>query len=176
MKKNIIFLLFFFFISSNNILADNNISFIDVDYIYSNSIIGKKITSKLNEESNKIKEEINNYQKEMEEEKVKLLNQKKIISEEDFKNKTMDLEKKIKEYNTIISKKNKAFVKFKNETKTLFYKKLMGIVEKYAEDNSIKLILKKENIIIGMNNLDISNNILKLLNEKINDITLKWSN
>ena len=50
MKKNIIFFLFFFFISNNNILADTNISFIDVDYIYSNSIIGKKIVSKLNEE------------------------------------------------------------------------------------------------------------------------------
>ncbi len=173
MKKNIIFFLFFFFISNNNILADTNISFIDVDYIYSNSIIGKKIVSKLNEESNKIKKEVSNYQKEMQEEKNKLINQKKIISEEEFKNKTIDLEKKIKEYNIIISKKNKAFIKFKNETRSLFLKKLMSIVEKYAEDNSIKLILKKENIIIGMNNLDISNNILKLLNEKINDISLK---
>ena len=91
----------------------------------------------------------------------------------DYSFKSEDLEKKIKEYNTIITKKNNAFVKFKNETKSLFLEKLMSIVEKYAEDNSIKLILKKENIIIGMNNLDISNNILKLLNEKINDINLK---
>jgi Skp family chaperone for outer membrane proteins len=73
----------------------------------------------------------------------------------------------------IISKKNKAFTKFKNETKGLFLKKLMNIVEEYVEANSIQLILKKENIIIGINNLDISNNILKLLNEKINDINLK---
>ena len=49
----------------------------------------------------------------------------------------------------------------------------MNIVEEYVEANSIQLILKKENIIIGINNLDISNNILKLLNEKINDINLK---
>jgi len=73
----------------------------------------------------------------------------------------------------IISKKKKAFAKFKNETKNLFLKKLMIIVEEYVEVNSIQLILKKENIIIGMSNLDISNNILKLLNEKINDINLK---
>ena len=50
---------------------------------------------------------------------------------------------------------------------------LDSLVDPDAEDNSIKLILKKENIIIGMNNLDISNDILKLLNEKINDISLK---
>jgi Skp family chaperone for outer membrane proteins len=173
MKKNIIFFIFFFFISNNNTLADNSISFIDVDYIYSNSIIGKKINDKLNTESTKIKEELSNYQKEIQDEKDKLINQKKIISDEEFKKKTIDLEKKIQKYNMIISKKNKAFTKFKNETKGLFLKKLMNIVEEYVEANSIQLILKKENIIIGINNLDISNDILKLLNEKINDINLK---
>ena len=173
MKKNIIFFIFFFFISNNNTLADNPISFIDVDYIYSNSIIGKKINDKLNTESTKIKEELSNYQKEIQDEKDKLISQKKIISDEEFKKKTIDLEKKVQKYNMIISKKNKAFTKFKNETKVLFLKKLMNIVEEYVEANSIQLILKKENIIIGINNLDISNNILKLLNEKINDINLK---
>ena len=175
MRKNIIFFIFFFFIliSNKNLLADNDISFIDVDYIYSNSTIGKKINSKLKKETTKINEEVLKYQKEMQNEKDKLINQKKIISEEEFKKKTIELEKKIQKYNVIISNKNKVFAQFKNETKTLFLKNLMGVVEEYANDNSIKLILKKEHIIIGMNNLDISDNILKLLNEKINDINLK---
>ena len=175
MRKNIIFFIFFFFILFSNkiLLADNDISFIDVVYIYSNSTIGKKINSKLKKETTKINEEVLKYQKEMQNEKDKLINQKKIISEEEFKKKTIELEKKIQKYNVIISNKNKAFAQFKNETKTLFLKNLMDIVKEYANDNSIKLILKKEHIIIGMNNLDISDNILKLLNEKINDINLK---
>ncbi len=173
MKKNIILFIFFFLISNNNTFAANNIAFIDVDYIYSNSIIGKKINDKLNKESTKIKDELTNYQKEMQDEKNNLVGQKKIISEEEFKKKTNELEKKVQKYNKIISQKNKAFIKFKNETKSLFLKKLMNIVEEYAEINSIQLILKKENIIIGMNNLNISNDILELLNKKINDINLK---
>ena len=176
MKKKTIFFIFFFFIfiPNKSSLADNSISFIDVDYIYSNSIIGKKINAKLNKETTKINDEVLKYQEEMQDEKDKLISQKKIISEEEFKKKTINLEKKIQKYNAIISKKNKAFVKFKNETKSLFLKKLMGIVGEYANANSIRLILKKENIIIGMNNLDISDNILKLVNEKINDINLQW--
>jgi Skp family chaperone for outer membrane proteins len=89
MKKNIIFFIFFFFISNNNTLADNSISFIDVDYIYSNSIIGKKINDKLNTESTKIKEELSNYQKEIQDEKDKLINQKKLFLTKNLKKKQL---------------------------------------------------------------------------------------
>ena len=113
MKKNTIFFIFFFFIfiPNKSSLADNSISFIDVDYIYSNSIIGKKINAKLNKETTKINEEVLKYQKEMQDEKDKLISQKKIISEEEFKKKTIDLEKKIQKYNAIISKKKQCICK-----------------------------------------------------------------
>ena len=56
MKRNIIFflLLFFVFTLNKNVLAEISISFIDVDYIYSNSKIGKKIDNKLKSEKKKL--------------------------------------------------------------------------------------------------------------------------
>ena len=178
MKKIFIFFFLFFFIftSNKNLLADISISFIDVDYIYSNSKIGKKIDNQLNLESKKINKELASYQKNIKDEKEKLINQKKIISEEEFEIKKIDLEKKVKRYNKLISDNNRAFIKYKTETKGLFLKKLIDIVQKYAEDNSIQLILNKEDIIIGQNALDISNDILKLVNENMNDIKLQWLN
>ena len=178
MKKIFIFFFFIFyiFISNKNLLADISISFIDVDYIYSNSKIGKKIDNQLNLESKKINKELTSYQKNIQDEKEKLINQKKIISEEEFEIKKIDLEKKVKRYNKLISDNNKSFIKYKTETKGLFLKKLIDIVQKYAEDNSIQLILNKEDIIIGQNALDISNDILKLVNENMNDIKLQWLN
>ena len=168
MKKIFIFFFLFFFIftSNKNLLAYISISFIDVDYIYSNSKIGKKIDNQLNLESKKINKELASYQKNIKDEKEKLINQKKIISEEEFEIKKIDLEKKVKRYNKLISDNNKG----------LFLKKLIDIVQKYAEDNSIQLILNKEDIIIGQNALDISNDILKLVNENMNDIKLQWLN
>ena len=170
--KNIIFFLFFFFffLFNKSVNAETNISFIDVDYIYSNSIVGKKNDDDLKSKSKKINDELSNYKNKIKDEKNKLTNQKKIISDEDFKNKAIDLEKKAAKYNKIISDKNKDFINYKNKTKQIFLKKLMDIVKKYAEDNSIQLVLKKENIIIGKNDLDISNNILDLLNKKIKSI------
>ena len=174
MKRNIIFffLIFFVFTSNNTTLAEINISFVDVDYIYSNSKIGKKIDNKLKSEKQKINDKLTSYQKNIKDEKEKLINQKKIISEEKFKNQAIDLEKQIKKYNKLISDNNNSFIKYKTEIKSLFLKKLMNIVREYAEVNSIQLILNKKDIIIGQNDMDISNDILKLVNKKMNDIKL----
>jgi len=174
MKKNIIFffLIFFVFTSNNTTLAEINISFVDVDYIYSNSKIGKKIDNQLKSEKKKINDKLISYQKNIKDEKEKLINQKKIISEEKFKNQAIDLEKQIKKYNKLISDNNNSFIKYKTEIKSLFLKKLMNIVREYAEVNSIQLILNKKDIIIGQNDMDISNEILKLVNKKMNDIKL----
>ena len=173
MKKKNFFSFFFIFFSNKSVLAENNIYFIDIQFIFSNSEIGKKINNQLNSKSKDIKKEFSNYQNLIKEEKIKLEGQKKILSENDFNNKKSELEVKIKNYNGIISKKEKAFVKTKNETYNIFLKELLGIVNEYAQKNSIQLILKKENIILGKNNLDISNDILSLLNKKIKDIKLK---
>ena len=174
MKRNIIFffLIFFVFIPNNKTLAEINISFVDVDYIYSNSKIGQKIDNQLKSEKKKINDKLTSYQKNIKDEKEKLINQKKIISEEKFKNQAIDLEKQIKKYNKLISDNNNSFIKYKTEIKSLFLKKLMNIVREYAEVNSIQLILNKKDIIIGQNAMDISNDILKLVNKKMNDIKL----
>mgnify|MGYP000914738722 CR=1 FL=1 len=170
MKRNIIFflLLFFVFTLNKNVLAEISISFIDVDYIYSNSKIGKKIDNKLKSEKKKIKKELTGYQKNIKDEKEKLISQQKIISEEEFRNQTIDLEKKINKYNKLISDNNNSFIKYKKEIKGLFLKKLMNIVREYAEVNSIQLVLNKKDIIIGQNTMDISNDILELVNKKMN--------
>ena len=122
----------------------------------------------LNLKKKKINDELTGYQKNIQDEKEKLINQKKIISDEEFKSKTVDLEKKIKKYNKLISDNNNSFIKYKKEIKSLFLKKLMNIVREYAEVNSVQLILNKKDIIIGQNSMDISNEILELVNKKMN--------
>ena len=174
MKKNVIFFVLFFFIftSNKNTIAEINISFVDVDYIYSSSKIGKKIDNQLKSKKKKINDELAIYQKKIKDEKDKIISQKKIVSEEEFNNQKINLEKKIEKYNKLISDNNNSFIKYKTEIKSLFLKKLMNIVREYAEVNSIQLILNKKDIIIGQNTMDISNDILELVNKKINDIKL----
>ena len=94
-----------------------------------------------------------------------LLAQKNVLSEDEYKNKLSQLENNLKKYNEIISKKNKDLINFKKKSKKEFAKTLKTTLENYSKNNSISMILRKENLLIGKNSLDITKEILDLFNK-----------
>ena len=46
-------------------------------------------------------------------------------------------------------------------------------MQDYALSNSVEMILKKEDILIGKNNLDITKEIMNLFNKNVKDIKIK---
>ena len=84
-----------------------------------------------------------------------------------------ELEKNIKEINLVISKKNKDLAEFKSKVEREFFEKLNKVVETYSLNNSIDIILKKENLLMAKKNLDITNDIFEIFNEKIKEINIK---
>ena len=72
LKKIKFFLIILFFYSFNTYsFSENNILFIDIEYIYLNSEAGKIVNKKIQSKSNDINSELNNYQKKIQEEKKK---------------------------------------------------------------------------------------------------------
>ena len=49
---------------------------------------------------------------------------------------------------------------------------MRDILQKYAEKNSIELIINKKNILLGKNKLDATQDILKIFDENIKEIKL----
>ena len=49
---------------------------------------------------------------------------------------------------------------------------LSPILEEYAKANSISLILEKKNIVMGKKEIEITDEILSIANEKIKDIKI----
>ena len=105
--------------------------------------------------------------------KKTLLTQKNVISDEEYKKKLLELEKNLKEYNSIINKKNKDLNVFKTKVRLEFTNNLNKILEDYSKKNSISMILKKENVLIGKTNLDATKNVLDLFNKNIKKISVK---
>ena len=50
-----------------------------------------------------------------------------------------------------------------------FLKKINPIIQEYMKKNKIDIVLEKKQIFIGNNNIDISNDIIKLINKKVNN-------
>ena len=167
--KLIIIFILFFFINPHS-FAENKILFIDLEYIYLNSNVGKEINKKVKLSSKQINDDLVKYQKEINEKKNELIKQKNVLSEDELRNKSNKLEKKINEYNKIISEKNNQLAIYANKNKSEFSIQLVEIVQSYAQENSIEMILKKNNSLIGKNNLDATQDILKLVNKNIKSI------
>ena len=81
--------------------------------------------------------------------------------------------KDVKNFNTNINKKRQDLIKFQNNARGEFSKKLKPILEDYSSKNSIVMILRKENLLLGKKSLDITKNILELFNKNVKKITVQ---
>ena len=158
----VVILIFFL---GTNLFAQEKIAFIDLNFVYSNSKIGKKMIKEISNKQENINKDFKDLKNKLDKEKEKLLSQKNVLAEDEYKKKIIALEKNLKKYNEIISKKRKDLIDYQNKSKNEFIKKLQSTLQKYASENSLSLILRKEQILIGSNQLDVTKDILELVNK-----------
>ena len=170
--KNYIFL-FFFFIFTFNSQAEEKILYLDVNFLLSKSEAGIYINNELQKINNKNIEEFKKIEKLIKSEEEKLLKQKNILKEAEFNNKLNSLREKYKSYQEMKNNKNKDLKNLRDNAGNQILKILNEILAEYSVKNKVSLIIEKKNIIIGKTDLDITNNILKILNEKIKKVELK---
>ena len=173
MIRNLIYTIFIFLIVTNQTLAQEKVVFIDINFIFKNSIVGKELNEKIAKKENEINLEIKKFKKDIEVEKNEITSQKNVISVEEYNKKIKILETKIKEMNDLISKKTNELNKFKKNVETSFSKELNLIVEKYSTVNSIDMILDKSNILMARKELNITQQVINLFNENVKEINIK---
>jgi outer membrane protein len=173
MLKNLflVFIIFFSSVLSTN--ANDKIVYLDINYILNNSKPGKSILSQLDTlNKNNIAELKKNELQIIEAEKAISI-KKNIISDEEFKNEMIKLEKKIQIFK---DKKNDLVQKFnkkKQDQISKFLTLINPLLEDFMKNNSIGLILDKKNIFISKSNYDITMEILKIVNENIKSISIE---
>ena len=173
MIRNLIYTIFIFLIVTNHTLAQEKVVFIDINFIFKNSIVGKELNEKIAKKENEINLEIKKFKNDIEVEKNEITSQKNVISVEEYNKKIKILETKIKEMNDLISKKTNELNKFKKNVETSFSKELNLIVEKYSTENSIDMILDKSNILMARKELNITQQVINLFNENVKEIKIK---
>ena len=173
MKKIFFITLILLIFEKNFVFSDTSIKFIDVNYIYQNSIAGKKVNQQIKDKSKKINKKLEDYKKDMDSKKQKLVAQKNVISEEAYQKTFIEIENEIKKINSLIAKDNQKIIKFTNDAKIIFLKELNKIMEDYSIKNSIDMIIKKENILIGKNSLESTKEILEIFDKEVKQIKVK---
>ena len=171
--KRIYYVFIILFLQINLLEANINITFVDMNKIISTSKPGISVLKQLNEINNKNLDVFKNKEKILKEREEKILAQKKIISDEEFESIVKTLKLDIKKYNDNRNKTIKNFNKLKTDNTNKLLKMINSILIKYSNEKSISIILQKKNIIIGKTELDITDEIIMIIDNIIDEFKIK---
>ena len=168
--KKIIFILFLFLINQN--LNAEIPHYLDFKLILNESKAGKKaqdqLKSSLNKGINKIKEK----EKSLQEEERKIIDQKKILKPEEYKDKVKNLRVKVSNLQKERSKLLEDVAKKRNKARNELLKNLNPIIKSYMAEKNIRMVLDKKSLLLADEKLNITKDILNLLNQKLQSIKL----
>ena len=143
-----------------------------MEKLFNESIVGISFNEKISKLNQSNQEKIKNLEEEIKTEDNNINSKKNILSEEELKNKINDLNEKIKRYQTILKKNQDDINKKKIDGSNIILNNLKPILSEYSKKNSISMVLQKQNVVIGKKELDITEDIIKILNEKIKKIDI----
>ena len=169
---SLLLLIFFIFFSKISLSHEKDIVYIDLNKIMNNSIAGKSITTQLENNHKKNLSKFKKIEEALKKEESEIVSQKNVLTKEEFEKKIIDLRDKAnkfrKERNDNINNLNNQRLEATSKMITL----VRPILSEFSDKNSISLIIDKKNIIIGKTLLDITDDILKVIDEKIGKIQL----
>ena len=166
----IILIFFSFFVVSN---ANENIRFVDINYIVNNSTSGKKLNQIIESKNKKIISELNDLGKKLKEKKDKIVKQKNILKKDELDKLIKNYEIEVKKFEEIRKKKRDSFNNFSINSKKKIIDLLNPLITNYLQKESIQLLLQKDKIIFGDDKLDITKEILKIFNDKHSKINFE---
>ncbi len=171
-KMKIFFSILIIFLSFT-INSYSQIAYIDMNFILNTSQVGKELNKYIKEISNKYSIDQKQIEKNLIQKEKELIAQQNIIDKSEFEKKLSTLSKEINQYRSDkkISQNSLNTIRLNNTKKILEH--LNPIITEYVDLNSISLVIPKKNIIVGKKNLDITDDIIILLNNKVSTLNFK---
>ena len=171
-SKKLIFILPIFFIFHSNLNSDVPY-FVDFKYILNESKAGKEAQIYLKKKLTNGIKQLKDKEKAIQKAEKKIIDQKKLLAAEEYKKKVTDLRNQVaslqKERNNLLESVAKQRTKAKSE----LLKNLNPIIQDYMKEKKIRMVIDKKGILLADENLDLTEEIIELLNKKLKSIKLK---
>ena len=170
--KTKFFLALFCILALTNVTAysETKIAYIDMEFIFNNSIAGKKLTESLNKININNKKFFDKKEDELKKKELKIISQKNILETSQIEEQLKKLQNEANIYRNEKVKKINEFNKKKIDASEQLFKSIEPILIEYSNKNSISIFLQKKYIVIGKSELNKTNEILEIVNQKITEI------
>ena len=163
--KLVFFFIIFFSLFSKNSFSNETIAILDLDSLLEKTNSGKKIINQLNLINEQNLKSLKDIESQIKLNRDNIKNQKNILSDEQLKVKINELNNDIKKFK---NEKNKLINNFnleKNKKLDKFFQKIIPVIENYISKNNIKVVIDKKNVFIANKKNNITEDIVKIINE-----------
>ena len=167
-----IILFFFIFTITFADTISKQIVYINMDMLFNNSLAGISLNKQVELLKKNNNKNIKDLESEIKLEDENINSKKNILNDNELKKKISVLNDKIKKYQNQLKQNQENLKKKKIEGTNIILNNLKPILSEYSKKNSISMVLQKQNVIIGKKELDITQDIIKILNEKIKKIDI----
>jgi Skp family chaperone for outer membrane proteins len=164
--KKLILVACFFFIHFNA-HSNEKIAFINIEYLFENTNLGKSVLNNLQTIKSKNLELIKIKENKLIDEENDIKKTQNVISKEELDKKVSIFKENFRIYN---KEKDEILNKFKKTEKSElknFFDKINPILEEYMNKESINLLFEKKNIFIGRSSNDITGVVLEIINKEL---------
>ena len=147
--------------------SQDQIVYLDLDKVVSNTKAGKSILIKL--EKSKKNALLNFEKKEADLKKIEeeIKSQKNILSENEFKKKILEFRKEVNNFRKNRQKVINDFNQKKKIEFEKFFKKITPIIENYVSEKNIDILLDRKNIFVASKKKNITQEIIEIIDLKI---------
>ena len=168
--KFFFFLIFFLFSFSSYAEKYATVNFLK---IYDNSIIFNKYLEEIEDFKKEQLKEFKKIEKILNKEKKELENSRIILSDKEFENEFNKYEKNIQDYQIKVDKANKEILSKMEKGKNTIKNEVIKILQEIAIEKNIKIIFDSDNYIIAMKEIDLTGQVIKILNSDLKNVEIE---
>ena len=148
------------------------IAIIDTEVIMKESLAGKSLIKQLSKIDDSNKKYFLEYEKKLKLEKEKISSQINILSKEEYDKKVLILNDDFKKYQKEVRDKSELTKSKRDKALKKILSELNVLLSNYSNENELTFIIDQKNIIIGRTDLNVTNEILKLIDLKLKKVSL----
>ena len=171
-KIKLLFYTTIFLIFTNLVFAESS-RFIDFSKVLNQSKAGAEAQVVLKKKLDSALKDFKKTEESLKTEEKKLIAQRKIISKEEYQVKLEELRKKVFSYQKSKEKRLNDIAKLRAGARSKLLANLNPVIKKYMEENKVRLVLDKKAVLLGDSKLEITKEIIEILNKELTSLNIK---
>ena len=175
--KRFNFILLILIFSSTHLFADQypntSIGIIDINKVLTESKAAIDATKQIEKIQKKSEEESKNEDDLIIKEREKLIEQQSVMAPEAFEVKVADFEKKVQTYQIERQEKLRKLDQMVQVARAKILEEVKPIINEYAEEVGITVILEKNAVVMSADEMDMTEQVIKILNKNLPKIKVE---